>query len=78
MAVPKRLLKRAVDRNALRRISREHWRLAHADPAFSERVSGHYLLRLKVRPTGFSELTRPARKRLWHDEVRELLGRLTG
>ncbi|MEZ5652702.1 MAG: ribonuclease P protein component [Burkholderiaceae bacterium] len=76
MAVPKRLLKRAVDRNALRRVAREHWRqLPFSDT--DERVPARrYLLRLKARPVAFAQSSRPARKAFWHVELADLFGRL--
>jgi Ribonuclease P len=41
MAIPKRLLKRAVDRNAVKRICREAWRLKNSgSPNYSE--SSHF------------------------------------
>jgi ribonuclease P protein component len=39
MAIPKRLLKRAVDRNAVKRICREAWRLKNAESAKSAEKS---------------------------------------
>jgi RNase P protein component len=71
MAVPKRLLKRAVDRNTLRRIAREAWRARTANP----RPRTPALLRLARRPAGFETLTQRARKRLWREELDDLLAR---
>src|SRR5690606_5774290 len=71
MAVPKRLLKRAVDRNTLRRVAREAWR-AGASP---RRPQTPALLRLAKRPPGFDALTQRARKRLWREELDALLAR---
>lgn len=71
MAVPKRLLKRAVDRNTLRRIAREAWR-AGASP---RRPQAPALLRLAKRPAGFDTLSQRARKRLWREEIDALLAR---
>lgn len=71
MAVPKRLLARAVDRNTLRRIAREAWR-ARSGPA---RPRAPALLRLARRPSGFETLTQRARKRLWREELDDLLAR---
>lgn len=74
MAVPKRLLKRAVDRNTLRRIAREAWR-AGASP---DRPQAPALLRLAKRPSGFDTLTQRARKRLWRAEIDGLFARDAG
>jgi RNase P protein component len=71
MAIPKRLLKRAVDRNTLRRIAREAWRARSA----SCRPRAPALLRLARRPAGFETLTQRARKRLWREELDDLLAR---
>ena len=71
MAVPKRLLKRAVDRNTLRRVAREAWRAASGH----DRPRSPALLRLARRPAGFDTLTQRARKRLWREEIDELLAR---
>ena len=71
MAVPKRLLKRAVDRNTLRRGAREAWR---ARPG-NCRPRAPALLRLARRPADFDSLTQRARKRLWREELDELLAR---
>jgi ribonuclease P protein component len=41
MAIPKRLLKRAVDRNAVKRICREAWRLKQVKLTAGLETSGH-------------------------------------
>jgi RNase P protein component len=71
MAVPKRLLKRAIDRNTLRRVAREAWRAG----ASAERPATPVLLRLQRRPDGFERLTQRARKRLWRAEIDALLAK---
>ncbi len=72
MSVPKRLLPRAVDRNALKRVAREAWRLAdwpiHLRP---ERA----MIKLRRRDEGWRELPRGALKRLWRLELDRLIGR---
>lgn len=73
IAIPKRLLARAVDRNTVRRIVREAWR---ACPD-ATRARAPMLLRLVRRPAGFDDLTQRARKRLWRDELDALLARET-
>jgi hypothetical protein len=82
MAIPKRQLKRAVDRNTVRRVAREAWRAAarpaatdepaHALPA-QEVASRSALLRLVSRPQGFALLAQGARKRLWRAELDHLI-----
>ena len=73
MAIPKRQLKRAVDRNTVRRIAREAWRAAMTPeavrPAAGEQERGSALLRLVTRPQGFAGLAHGARKRLWRSEL---------
>lgn len=71
MAIPKRLLKRAIDRNTLRRIAREAWRAG----LNRSRPRSPALLRLVRRPVDFDGLTHRARKRLWREEIDELLAR---
>lgn len=66
MAIPKRLLRRAIDRNTVRRIAREAWRGRHGARA---PASGPVLLRLLRRPAGFENMTQRARKRLWRQEL---------
>lgn len=64
MSVPRRVLKRAVDRNTVRRLARESLR------ATREQAYGCALmLRLKRTPTGFEALTQRARKAAWRAEL---------
>ena len=64
MSVPRRVLKRAVDRNTVRRLARESLR------ATREQASGCALmLRLKRTPTGFEALSQRARKAAWRAEL---------
>ncbi len=82
MAIPKRQLKRAVDRNTVRRVAREAWRataLATAGSAGADAATAsgtesapapaNALLRLVVRPQGFAALAQGARKRMWRTEL---------
>ncbi len=82
MAIPKRQLKRAVDRNTVRRVAREAWRAAALpvtidDPAQAlpaqAVASRSALLRLVSRPQGFALLAQGARKRLWRAELDHLM-----
>ncbi len=81
MAIPKRQLKRAVDRNTVRRVAREAWRAACAPvgsaepaaPAGAAAVAPSALLRLVSRPQGFALLAQGARKRLWRTELDHLM-----
>lgn len=67
MSVPRRVLKRAVDRNTVRRLARESLR------ATSKQASGFaLLLRLKRMPTGFDALSQRARKATWRAELARL------
>jgi len=77
MAVPKRLLKRAVDRNAVKRVAREHWRHLRWQHGGGGVRAQRYLLRLKARPVGYAESSRPARKKFWHLELSALFARLS-
>lgn len=71
LAVPKRLLKRAVDRNGLRRVAKESWRAQVG----TVKQPG-YLLRLTRRPDTLVQMSRKQRKRFWRAELDDLLGRL--
>jgi len=83
MAIPKRQLKRAVDRNTVRRVAREAWRAAarpaatdepaQALPAQEAVANRSALLRLVSRPQGFALLAQGARKRLWRSELDHLM-----
>ncbi|NBS64941.1 MAG: hypothetical protein EBT33_11430 [Betaproteobacteria bacterium] len=67
MSVPRRVLKRAVDRNTVRRLARESLR------ATGRQASGcALLLRLKRMPTGFEVLSQRARKAAWRAELARL------
>ncbi|MGC1443693.1 MAG: ribonuclease P protein component [Burkholderiaceae bacterium] len=75
LAVPKRLLRRAVDRNAVRRAAREAWR---------KRVGTHSgriddaLLRMTALPAGIGQISRPKRKTIWRQELEELMDQYLG
>jgi len=78
-AVPKKLLKRAVDRNAVRRVARESWRAAilRAGDSFKLGTGVHEVrIRLLSRPKSLAELSRPARKRFWRVELDQLLSKM--
>ena len=64
MSVPKRVLRRAVDRNTVRRLARESLRERRSQAAGSA-----LFLRLKRQPTGFDALTQRARKTVWRAEL---------
>ena len=64
MSVPKRVLRRAVDRNTVRRLARESLRERRGQAAGSA-----LFLRLKRQPTGFDALTQRARKTVWRAEL---------
>jgi RNase P protein component len=72
MSVPKRLLPLAVDRNALKRVAREAWRLAEW-PA--ELRPERAMIKLRRRDDRWRELPRGALKRLWRAELDRLIGR---
>ena len=76
MAIPKRQLKRSVDRNTVRRVAREAWRAATAAGRAAqggEPAGRTALLRLVNRPEGFAQLAQRARKRLWRSELDRLM-----
>lgn len=78
-AVPKKLLKRAVDRNAVRRVARESWRAAvlRAGDSFKLNTGVHEVrIRLLSRPKSLTELSRPARKRFWRVELDQILSKI--
>lgn len=64
MSVPRRLLKRAVDRNTVRRLARESLRTTR-----EQAVGCALMLRLKRTPTGFEALSQRARKAAWRAEL---------
>jgi RNase P protein component len=74
-AVPKRHLPRAVDRNALKRVGREAWRLA-AWP--TERGEVLAMLKLQRTDPAWKALSARALKKCWRAELDELMARLTG
>ena len=67
MSVPRRLLKRAIDRNTVRRIARESLRGVGAHTG-----SVALMLRLKRLPDRFDQLSLRARKLLWRTELEQL------
>ncbi len=72
LAVAKRYLPRAVDRNAMKRVSREAWR------ARLRQVAGpsHALLRVRQAPPEWRALPDGQKKRLWRSEIDALLLRM--
>lgn len=87
MAVPRRILRRAVDRNAVKRVFREVWREnRRADTSCPDNTSKDdrglptacgidVHLRLTGKPPDFADLSRPKRKRFWRAELLTLLAR---
>jgi len=71
MAIPKRLLKRAVDRNTVRRAARQAWR----DQVLSQGPTSTALIRMTAKPSGFEQSSRPQRKKRWREELVELMDR---
>lgn len=65
-AVPKKLLPRAVDRNAFRRVGRESWRV-HADVTLAG------LLKLRSLDPAWKAQSLAARKKLWRAEMDGLI-----
>ncbi|MCO5099478.1 MAG: ribonuclease P protein component [Burkholderiaceae bacterium] len=68
VAAPKRVLKRAVERNAMRRVAREAWRAAGLD---RRPVVGLLRVRAAFEPAA-AEAGLPARKRLARAELDQL------
>ena len=64
MSVPKRVLRRAVDRNTVRRLARESLQERRRQAAGSA-----LFLRIKRQPAGFAALTQRARKAVWRAEL---------
>jgi len=64
LVVAKRLLRRSVDRNLVRRLAREHFRLLR-----SRLPSRDLILRLAVKP-------KPLDRRILAEEIRGLLGKM--
>ncbi len=73
MAVPKRQLKRAVDRNALRRVAREAWRLAPWGDTVRPQV---LMVKLRRADPDWKTAGRAALKKAWRAELDELFSRL--
>ncbi len=73
VSVPKRQLKRAVDRNALKRVAREAWRLASWGAAPRPQT---VLLRLRRAEPDWRASGRSALKKAWRVEIDELFLRL--
>ena len=73
MSVPKRQLKRAVDRNALRRVAREAWRLAPWEGLARPQV---LMLKLRRSEPEWKAMGRAALKKAWRAELDELFSRL--
>jgi RNase P protein component len=71
MAVGKRLLPKAVDRNAMRRIAREAWRVR-----VQVLCPIRALLRLRSTAPEWASMPMAARKRSWRLEIDALLARL--
>lgn len=72
-SVPKRQLARAVDRNSVRRVAREAWR--HAGWV-SGQMPAAAMIKLRRAEPAWREIGRPALKKLWREELDQLLARL--
>ena len=73
-SLPKRQLARAVDRNSVRRVAREAWR--HAGWVSGQMPAAAMIKLRRAEPT-WREIGRPALKKLWREELDQLLARLT-
>lgn len=73
MSVPKRQLKRAVDRNALKRVAREAWRLAPWGALARPQV---VMVKLRRSEARWKVTGRAALKKAWRAELDELFSRL--
>lgn len=73
-SVPKRQLARAVDRNSVRRVAREAWRHAGWTPG---QMPAAAMIKLRRAEPAWREIGRPALKKLWREELDQLLARLT-
>lgn len=72
-AVPKRLVKGAVERNALKRVAREAWRAA----AWSARHQPvRALVKLRRAQVDWKQMPMTTLKKVWRAELDELLARL--
>jgi hypothetical protein len=72
LSVPKRLLPDAVDRNLLKRVAREAWRLGRWDPAVRPDVA---MIKLRRRRDEWLRMPRGALKRAWRVELDALVRR---
>lgn len=72
LSIPKRLLPLAVDRNALKRVAREAWRLAEWPDAPRPALA---MIRLRRRSDTWRSLPRGALKRAWRAELDLLIRR---
>jgi len=73
ISAPKRQLKRAVDRNALKRVAREAWRHAPWSACGRPQVM---MLKLRRSEPDWKTMGRQALKKAWRAEIDELLARL--
>ena len=73
ISAPKRQLRRAVDRNALKRVAREAWRHAPWSACGRPQVM---MLKLRRSEPDWKTMGRPALKKAWRAEIDELLARL--
>lgn len=74
ISVPKRLLRRAVDRNAMKRVAREAWRLA--DWGVSSTPAPRAMLKLRRAEAAWKTMGRSAVKKAWRAEIDALLAQL--
>ena len=75
LAVPKRLLRRAVDRNACKRVAREAWRLADWQGAERPALA---LIKLRRSEPEWKTMSARALRKAWRAELDELLLRCVG
>lgn len=73
VSAPKRHLKRAVDRNTLKRVAREAWRLADWPIGMRPRVA---MLKLRRADPAWKTMGKSAVKKGWRAEIDALLVRL--
>lgn len=71
-SVPKRVLARAVDRNAVRRVAREAWRAVGWNPGRRPQAA---MIKLRGRDPTWAQMSRPALKKVWRAELEELIAR---
>lgn len=72
-SLPKRLLPRAVDRNALKRVGREAWRHARWNGVVRPAAA---MIRLRSVDPGWKSTPRGALRKAWRGELDELIRRL--